>query len=113
VHGVELIIPIEFEIPSLRLAVALLPDTSNLEQRLVHLKSLDEKRRDASMAIEENKRRVKVKYNKCVCPQQYAEGDLVLMYDQAKEPLGEGKFKPMWHDPYIVQRVLEKGAYEL
>ena len=35
------------------------------------------------------------------------------MWDQAKEPLGVGKFNPMWHGPYIVKRVLEKGAYEL
>ena len=28
-------------------------------------------------------------------------------------PLGEGKFNPMWHGPYVVKRVLEKGAYEL
>jgi hypothetical protein len=41
------------------------------------------------------------------------EGDLVLLYDQAKEQLGAGKFNPMWHGPYIVQRVLEKEAYEL
>ena len=38
---------------------------------------------------------------------------MVLLDDQAKEPLGVGKFKPMWHDPYIVRCVLEKGAYEL
>jgi hypothetical protein len=38
---------------------------------------------------------------------------LVLLYDQGKEPLGVGKFKPMWNVPYIVRRVLEKGAYEL
>jgi hypothetical protein len=38
---------------------------------------------------------------------------LVLLYDQAKEPLGARKFNPMWHDPYIMRHVLEKGAYEL
>ena len=65
------------------------------------------------MAIEVNKWRVKVQYDKFVYPQLYVEGDLVLLYDQVKEPLGEGKFKPMWHSPYIVQRVIEKGAYEL
>jgi hypothetical protein len=65
------------------------------------------------MTIKANKRCVKVKYDKFVFPQQYVEGDLVLLYNQAKEPLGEGKFKPMWHGPYIVRRVLEKGAYEL
>ena len=41
------------------------------------------------------------------------EGDSVLLWDQAKEPLGPGKFNPMWHGPYVVKRVLEKGAYEL
>ena len=35
------------------------------------------------------------------------------MWDQAKEPLGACKFNPMWHGPYVVKRVLEKGAYEL
>jgi glutaredoxin-related protein len=54
------------------------------------------------MTIEEKKRRVKVHYNKHVCPQLYVEGELVLLYDQDKEPLGEGKFKHMWHGPYIM-----------
>jgi hypothetical protein len=38
---------------------------------------------------------------------------LVLLYDQDKEPLGAGKFNLMWHSPYIVRHVLEKGAYVL
>ena len=37
VHGVESIVSIECKIPSLNLAVELLPDTSPLEERLVHL----------------------------------------------------------------------------
>ena len=35
------------------------------------------------------------------------------MWDQAKEPLGVGKFNPMWHGPYMVKRVLDKVTYEL
>ena len=35
------------------------------------------------------------------------------MWDQAKEPLGAGKFNTMWHGPYVVKHVLEKGTYEL
>jgi hypothetical protein len=65
------------------------------------------------MTIEANKKRVKVQYDKSVYPRLYAKGDLVLLYDQDKEPLGPGKFKPMWHGPYIVRRVLEKGFYKL
>jgi hypothetical protein len=36
-----------------------------------------------------------------------------LIYDQDKYALGESKFNMMWHGPYIVRRVIEKGAYEL
>ena len=35
------------------------------------------------------------------------------MWDQLKEPLGAGKFNPVWYGPYVVKQVLEKGAYEL
>jgi transposase InsO family protein len=55
VHGVELILSIECEIPSLKLEINLLPDTSDLEERLVHLERLDEQCRDASTTIEANK----------------------------------------------------------
>jgi hypothetical protein len=60
VHSVELILPVECEIPSLKLAVEFLPDTSDLERHLVHLESLDEKHKDAFMTIEANKKHVKI-----------------------------------------------------
>jgi len=113
VHGVELVLPVECEIPSLKLAIELLPDTSPLEERLVHLEQLDEQRRDALVALEVNKRRVKVQYDKSVHLRRFSEGDLVLLWDQLKEPLGARKFNPMWRGPYVIKRVLEKGAYEL
>ena len=65
------------------------------------------------MALEVNKHCVKVQYDKSVRPRGLSEGDLVLLWDQAKEPLGVGKFNPMWHGPYVVKCVLEKGTYEL
>ena len=64
------------------------------------------------MVLEMNKCHVKSQYNKSVHPQKFSEGDLVLLWDQASEPLGAGKFK-MWHGPYMVKRVLEKCAYEM
>jgi hypothetical protein len=60
-----------------------------------------------------NKKCFKIQYDKSVYPWLYVEGDLVLLYDQAKKLMGVGKFKPMWHGPYIVRCVLEKGSYEL
>ena len=43
VHGVELVLPIECEIPPLKLAIEILPDTSALEEHLVHLEQLYKK----------------------------------------------------------------------
>ena len=58
VHGVEAVTPIECEIPSLKIAIHVLPDTIELEERLVHLEHLDEQRRDALIANQAHKNRV-------------------------------------------------------
>ena len=65
------------------------------------------------MALEVNKRRIKLQYDNSVRLRRFSEGDLVLLWDQLKEPMGARKFNLMWHSPYIVKRVLEKGTYEL
>ena len=113
VYGVEAIFPIECEIPSLRIAFQLLPETSALEARLVELKHLDGTRRYVETANKAHKCRVKLQYDKSVHPRIFSEEDLVLVYDEASDALGAGKFVAMWHGPYIVKRVLSKGSYEL
>jgi hypothetical protein len=86
-----------------------LPDTSPLKEWLVHL----EQRHDAALANEAHKHKVKCQYDRSVRPRIFSEGDLVLVYDQDKDPLGAGKFKPMWFGPFIIKEVLKKGAYRL
>ena len=113
VYGLEVIFLIECEIPSLKLAVQLLLETSALEARLVELKQLDETRRDATTANEAHKHCVKIQYDKSICSRDFSKGDLVLVYDQANDTLGAGKFVAMWHGPYIVKRVFDKVSYEL
>eukprot|EP00253_Pinus_taeda_P016268 PITA_16268 len=113
VYGLEATLPIECEIPSLKLVVELLPDTTPVEERLLYLERLDETRQLASLAIEAQKKRMKTHFDHTVHPRSFVEGDLVLLYDQANDKMGVGKFEPMWHGPYIVKRVLQKGAYEL
>ena len=65
------------------------------------------------MALEINKHCVKAQYDKFVYAHYYSEGNLALLYDQDRKPLGVGKFNPMWHGPYIVNNVLEKVSHEL
>ena len=113
VYGLEAIFLIECEIPSLKFAVQLLPETSALEARLVELEQLDETRRDAATTNEAHKHCVKIQYEKSVHPRIVVEGDFVLVYNQANDTLGVGKFVAIWHGPYIVNRVLGKGSYEL
>jgi hypothetical protein len=79
----------------------------------LYLSKLDETRRDAALVNEAHQKRIKSQYDKSVQPRAFAEGDLVLVYDQAHDKLGTGKLEPMWHGPYIVKRVLHRGAYEL
>jgi hypothetical protein len=55
----------------------------------------------------------KCQYDWSVHPRIFLEGGLVLVYDQDKDPLGAGKFKPMWFGPFIIKEVLKKGAYRL
>ena len=86
---------------------------NELEERLVHLEHLDEQRRDVLIAKQAYKNRFKSQYDKSVKPCIFSEGELVLLWDQDKEPLGAGNFRYMWLGPYIVSKVLKKGAYEL
>ena len=82
VYGLEAILPIECEIPSLKIVVEILPNTSAEEERLLYLMRLDETRRDATLVIEAQKHRVKAQYDKHVKPHIFSKGDLVLLYDQ-------------------------------
>ena len=70
-------------------------------------------RHEAQLANKVHKRRIKVQYHKNFQPHIFSESDLVLIYDQEVDVIGIGKFEPLWHGPYIVKRVLAKGAYEL
>ena len=97
----------------MKLAIELLPATSEEEKRFLYLAQLDENRRSVAIANEAHVKRIKAQYDRSVTPRNLSEGDLVLVYNQANDKLGAGKFVPMWHGPFIVKRKLEKGAYEL
>jgi hypothetical protein len=56
VYGLEAVLPIECQIPSLNLVVELLLDTSPLEKLLLYLKQLNEQRCDAALGNEAHKK---------------------------------------------------------
>ena len=59
IHVVEAVTLVECKIPSLKISIHVLPDTTELEERLLHLEHLDEQRRDALTTNEAHKNRVK------------------------------------------------------
>ena len=85
---------------------------SNIFQH-IYITNLDKTHRYSALSNESHKKLVKAQYDKSVQPQVFNEGDLVLNYDQKHDKLGKGKMKSMWYGPYIIIKVLEKGAYEL
>ena len=81
IYGFEAVLPIECEIPSLKLTIELLPNTTEEEQCLLYLSHLDEICRDVALANETHQKRIKKRYDRSVQPCTFSEGDLVLVYD--------------------------------
>jgi hypothetical protein len=90
VYGLESILPIECEIPSLKLVVELLPNTYAKEECMLYLMRLDETHCDVALVIESQKKCVKSQYD------IFSKGDLVLLYEQDRDILGAGKIEAMW-----------------
>ena len=79
-HGLEATLPIECEIPSLKLVVELLPNTSPEEEHILYLERLDETHRFAALVIEAHKKWVKAHFDQSVSPRSFIEGDFILLY---------------------------------
>jgi hypothetical protein len=68
IYGLETTFPIECRIPYLKLAVHLFPNTSPLEESSLYLEQLNEQCRDATLANEAHKQKVKCQYDRSVHP---------------------------------------------
>ena len=79
VYGVETILPLERQIPSLRIAIQeCLSNEDNVRLRLEELEALDEKRLKAQQRLEGYQAHISRTFNKKVCPRSFQVGDLVL-----------------------------------
>ncbi|CAL9004724.1 unnamed protein product [Prunus brigantina] len=116
VYGVEAVLPLESQIPSLRMAVQEgLTDEENAKVRLQELEALDEKRLEAQQRLECYQARLSNAFNKKVRPRSFQVGDLVLAL---RRPIitthkTGSKFTSKWDGPYVVQEVYTSGAYKI
>ncbi|KAL0453527.1 UNVERIFIED_CONTAM: hypothetical protein Slati_1330800 [Sesamum latifolium] len=116
VYGVEVVLPLEQQIPSTRIAIQEgLTEEENTRIRLEELEALDEKRLEAQQRLEYYQARLSKAFNKKVHPRSFQVGDLVLT---VRRPIitthrTENKFLPKWDGPYVVKEVYTNGTYKL
>ncbi|XP_068328226.1 uncharacterized protein [Pyrus communis] len=77
--GVEAILPLESQIPSLRMAIQEgLTEEENAKLRLQELEALDKKKLEAQQHLECYQARLSKAFNKKVCPRYFQTGDIFL-----------------------------------
>ncbi|XP_028124370.1 uncharacterized protein LOC114321399 [Camellia sinensis] len=116
VYGVEAVLPLEQQIPSLRIVIQEgLTNDENAKLRLAVLKALDEKRLEAQQKLECYQARLFRAFNKKVRPWSFEVGELVLAI---RRPIitthqTDNKFLSKWDGPYVVTEVYTNGAYKI
>lgn len=84
-YGLEAILPIEFEVESLWVAISTrLTDSQSLRNRLTTLEELDELRRMVAQHIEAIQRRKKITFDKRHKKQALRQGIMVVIQDARK-----------------------------
>ncbi|XP_059654809.1 uncharacterized protein LOC132301587 [Cornus florida] len=115
-YGHDSVLPMEMTIRSARVAFQnrLNPVDYN-HAMLAELEDLDEVRLNALDHIIAQKKKVMRAYNKKVKAKTFVKGDLVwqVKFPPGFKTLEYGKWTPNWEGPYLVERVLGKGAYRL
>ncbi|KAJ1693259.1 hypothetical protein LUZ63_009957 [Rhynchospora breviuscula] len=115
VYGTEAVLPIEVELPSLRVAMASeIPLTKQMQLRLQELDGMDERRLAAQQNLELYQARMARAYEKLLRPRTFRKGELVLVLKRPIIGRHHGpKFAPNWEGPFIIDQVYEGEAYLL
>jgi len=111
VYGMEAVLPIEVEIPSLRVLSELQLDEADwIQSRYDQLNLIEEKRLRAIHHGQMYQKRMMRAYNKKVRPREFREGDLVLKKILPMQKDFRGKWMPNWEGPYVVKKAFSGGA---
>ena len=110
VFGLNAILPIEFLVPTLRVAKELNWTEHELLERVEQLEKLDETQLLAFVGMYVEKRRRKQWFDKNLKERNFAVGDLVLLYTLKKN---KRKLKKRGLGPYVIHSLLSSGAVKL
>jgi transposase InsO family protein len=100
VYGLEVVVPMEYLVPSLRIAAFTdMDDPGAIQERLAQLVELEEDKFVAGFHQQVQKEREKAYHDMHIRKKAFKQGDLVLIYDSKfiKHP---GKFRMHWLGTY-------------
>ncbi|XP_058219170.1 uncharacterized protein LOC131329810 [Rhododendron vialii] len=114
VYGMEAVLPIKLEVPSLRImAECGLTESEWFRGRFVELMPFDERRLRALHHVQGYQRRIARAFNKKVKSRDLVEGDMVTKEIRAPVFDPRGKFRLKRSGPYIIKTILSGGAAQL
>ncbi|KAI5401708.1 hypothetical protein KIW84_066250 [Lathyrus oleraceus] len=114
VYGMEAVLPVEVQIPSLRIVKdAGLDEDEWIQTRLDQINLIDEKRLAAVCHGQIYQKRMTQAFNKKVKRRVYQIGDLVIKRIILPQGDPRGKWTPTYEGPFVVKKVFSGGAMML
>ena len=111
VYGMEVVLPVEVEIPSLRVIMETkLTEAEWVQSRFDQLNLIEEKRMTDLCHGQLYQRRMKKEFDKKVKPREFREGDLVLRKIMSFNTYSRGKWTPNFEGSYVVKKAFSSCA---
>jgi hypothetical protein len=113
VYGIEVVVSMEYLVPSLRIVAFIdMDEPRTVQERLSQLVELEEDIFVAGFHQQVQKEREKAYHDRHIKKKEFKQGDLVLIYDSKfiKHPR---KFITHWLGPYEITYVTEGGDAQL
>ena len=111
VYRMKVVLPIEIEIPSLRLLREVkLEKAEWVQARYEQLNLIEEKKMKAICHGQLYQKRMMRAHDKKVRPREFQEGELVLKRIPQNRHDPRGKWSPNWEGLYVVKKAFSRGA---
>ena len=111
VYGMEEVLPVEVEIPSLRVIMETkLSEAEWVQNMFDQLNLIEEKRMTALYHGQLYQKRMKKAFDKKVKPREFRKCDLVLKKIMSFNTDSRAKLTPNYEDPYVVKKSFSSGA---
>ena len=114
VYGKEALLPIEVELPAVKMLEKLLGHSSDaLKERLLYLQEVQLDRVNALEYYEQKQDKNLAKLNEKIKKKGIEKGDLVLRYNSKLDKTFQKKFQVKWEGPFQVVDCFANGTYQL